>query len=112
MSTTLTKLTQERDQAHRVIRAHMEAQQWIVQNRDAAVQFLVDLIQMPPHDAAAAYDEALPTYRGKGQVTRDGIDAYLQVLREASRIGPETRYEDVADNSLAEEIGREMGLIP
>jgi NitT/TauT family transport system substrate-binding protein len=112
LSTTLTKLTQERDQARRVVRAHMQAQQWIVQNREATVQFLADLIQMDPADAEAAYDEAIPTYQGKGQVTRAGIESYLQVLRDNGRVRADARYEDVADNSLAEEIGRELGLIP
>jgi hypothetical protein len=59
-----------------------------------------------------AYDELVPIYQGKGLVTREGIENILQAVRDAGRIGPQVRYEDVADGRLAEEVARELGLIP
>ena len=45
-------------------------------------------------------------------VTREGIDNILASVRDAGRIGPEVRYEDVADGALAEAVARELGLNP
>ena len=43
-----------------------------------------------------------------GHTAREGIRS----LRETGRIGPEVRYEDVADGRIAEEVARELGLVP
>jgi NitT/TauT family transport system substrate-binding protein len=111
MSISLEKLRNDRDQARRVIRALDEAQQWIVQNREEGVQMVMDVLQVDRPTAEGTYDETIPTYQGFGLVSRDGIDNTLEIVREGGRIGPEIRFEDVADGQLAEEVARELGLI-
>ena len=54
--------------------------------------------------------EARP-YQGFGLVSREGIENTLEIVREGGRVGPEIRFEDVADGQLAEEVARELGLI-
>ena len=112
LSITLAKLTDERDQARRVIRALTQAQEWILQNREEAVQMIVDTLSTDRATAEGTYDESVPTFQGKGLVNRQGIENLLQILRDDGRLGPEIRYEDVAYPQLAEEVARELGLIP
>ncbi|HEY7067634.1 MAG TPA: ABC transporter substrate-binding protein [Chloroflexota bacterium] len=111
LSISLDKLNNDRDQAKRVIRALDEAQQWILQNRDEAVQMIMDSLQTDRATAEGTYDETMPTYQAKGLVGREGIENTLQIVRESGRVGADVRYEDVADGRLAEEVARELGLI-
>jgi NitT/TauT family transport system substrate-binding protein len=111
LSVSLDRLN-EGEQARRVIRSLTEAQQWILQNRDESVQMVMDALKVDRPTAEGTYDETMPTYQGKGLVSREGIENTLQIVRESGRVEPEVRYEDVADGRLAEEVARELGLIP
>src|SRR5579883_1674485 len=111
LSISLEKLNNDRDQARRVIRALDQAQQWFLQNRDEGVQMIMDALAVDRPTAEGTYDETVPTYQTKGLVGREGIDNILTAVREGGRVGPDVRFEDVADGSLAEEVARELGLI-
>jgi len=102
----------EGDQAHRVIRALTEAQQWILQNRDEGVEMIMHALNVDRPTAEGTYDETMPTYQSKGLVSREGIENILQIVRDSGRTGPDVRYEDVADGRIAEAVARELGLIP
>jgi NitT/TauT family transport system substrate-binding protein len=111
LSATLDKLGNERDQVRRVVRSLTQAQQWLLQNREEAVQMIMEVLSVERAIAEGTYDETLPTYQGKGLVSREGIENTLQIVHDGGRIGPDVRYEDVADGQLAEEVARELGLI-
>jgi NitT/TauT family transport system substrate-binding protein len=112
LSTTVDKLTKEQDEVRRVVRALDQAQQWLLQNPEDAISIIQSTLNTDRAIAQGAYEELVPTYQGKGLVTREGIENIIQAVRDEGRIGPEVRYEDVADGRLAEEIARELGLIP
>lgn len=112
ISTTLDKLNNQRDEVRRVVRALNESQQWLLQNPEEAITMIQDTMNADRAIARGAYEELLPTYQGKGLVTREGIDNILDAVREGGRIGPDVKYENVADGRLAEEVARELGLIP
>jgi ABC-type nitrate/sulfonate/bicarbonate transport system substrate-binding protein len=112
LSVSLEKLDREREQARRVVRALTQAKEWLLQDRAAAIDMLMDTLGIDRVTAEGTYDESAPTYRGHGLVTREGIENILHILREAGRVGPEVRYEDVAYPQLAEEVARELGLVP
>src|SRR6185503_7009614 len=106
------KLNHERDEVRRVIRALNEAQLWILQSPDESISMIQTTLSVDRAIAQGTYEELAPTIQGMGLVTREGIDNILQAVRDAGRIGPEIRYEDVADGSLAEQDARELGMIP
>jgi NitT/TauT family transport system substrate-binding protein len=112
LSITVDTIEHRRDEARRVVRALMQAQQWVLQNRDDAVAVIMQTFNLDRSTAEGTYDEAVPSFQGNGQVSREGIENLLQVLREAGRFGNEVRFEDVAYPQLAQEVGRELGLIP
>jgi NitT/TauT family transport system substrate-binding protein len=112
LSVSLDKLTGDRDQAKRVIRALTQAQQWLLDNREDAIALVMSALQTDRPTAEGTYDEAAPTLQGKGLVSREGIENILQNLRDGGRIGPDVRYEDVAGGQLAEQVARELELIP
>jgi NitT/TauT family transport system substrate-binding protein len=112
LSITTDKLTNEREQARRVVRALTQAKEWLLQNREEGVAMLMETLETDRATAEGTYDEVTPTYRGHGLVTREGIDNVLEILRDAGRLGPEVRFEDVAHAQLAEEVARELALIP
>jgi NitT/TauT family transport system substrate-binding protein len=112
LSISLDTLAGNRDQAKRVIRALTQAQQWLLDNREDAIAMVMATLQTDRAIAEGTYDEAAPTFQGKGLVSREGIENILQNLRDGGRVGADVRYEDVADGRLAEEVARELGLIP
>jgi NitT/TauT family transport system substrate-binding protein len=112
LSISLEKINNDRDQAKRVIRALDQAQQWILNNREEAIQMIMEGLQVDRPTAEGTYDETMPTYQTKGLINREGIENILAAVREGGRVGPEVRFEDVADGRLAEEVARELGLIP
>jgi ABC-type nitrate/sulfonate/bicarbonate transport system substrate-binding protein len=111
LTVSTAKLQTDRDQVRRMVRALTESQQWLLQNPDDTVQMIMEMLQVDQATARGTYDEAVPTYQTKGLVSRDGIENILEIVREGERIGPEVRFEDVADGQLAEEVARELGLI-
>jgi NitT/TauT family transport system substrate-binding protein len=111
LSITTEKLTNDRDEARRVVRALTQAKEWLLQNREEAVAMLMELRGTDRATAEGTYDELTPTFLGHGLVTREGIENVLEILRDAGRIGSEVRFEDVAHPQLAEEVARELGLI-
>jgi NitT/TauT family transport system substrate-binding protein len=112
LSITVDTLTNHRDEARRVVRSLMQAQQWVLQSREEAVAVIMQTYGTDRATAEGTYDEAVPSFQGNGQVSREGIENLLQALRDAERFGNEVRFEDVAYPQLAQEIGREMGLVP
>ena len=112
LSATVEKVQREPDQVRRMVRALTQAQQWLVESREEAIQMIVDVLQADRATAEGTYDEAWPTFQGKGLVSREGIDNILEALRAEERIPPGVRYEDVADGRFAEEVARELELIP
>jgi NitT/TauT family transport system substrate-binding protein len=111
LSATVDKIQREPDQVRRMVRALAQAQQWIVDSREEAIQMIADVLQTDRANAEGTYDEAWPTFQGKGLVTREGIENILDALRAEGRIPDNVRYEDVADPRFAEEVARELGLI-
>jgi NitT/TauT family transport system substrate-binding protein len=112
LTVALDKLNNERAEVRRVVRALNEAQLWILQSPEDAIAMIQTTLNVDHAIAQGTYEELVPTIQGKGLVTREGIDNILQAVRDGGRIGPEVRYEDVADGSLAEQDARELGLIP
>ena len=111
LSIALDTLTTHRDEARRVVRALMQAQQWVLQSREEAVAVIMQTYGTDRVTAEGTYDESVPSFQGNGQVSREGIENLLQALRDADRFGSEVRFEDVAYPELAQEIGRELGLV-
>jgi NitT/TauT family transport system substrate-binding protein len=111
LSATLDKINNEPAEVRRMVRALTEAQQWLLQNREEAIVMIQATLDSDRAIAEGTYEEVVPTMQGKGLVNREGIDNILQSVREGGRIGPEVRYEDVADGRFAEEVARELGLI-
>ncbi len=108
LATSQLKLDRERDEVVRVLMAQLEAQRFIRENRDGAIEIIMKRLEMDRDTAAAAYDSVRDLY-GPGDLKRTGLTTFLEAELELGNIQQIPPLDDIADFSLVPEARQRLG---
>jgi NitT/TauT family transport system substrate-binding protein len=98
------------DEAKRAIRALQLGKDAIRKSKDRTVELMVRTLKMDPAIASATYDVYIKSLSVDGVPTREAMDNLVKSVKSQARFADKSvAFEDVADDSLAKEVARELG---
>lgn len=109
--TTLIKAIKDRpDEVKKVIRSLQLAKQAIRKSKDKSVDLIVRILRMDRETASETYDLYVNTLSENGIPSRVGMENLIKSVRSQGRFANRRiEFEDVADDSLARDVARELG---
>jgi ABC-type nitrate/sulfonate/bicarbonate transport system substrate-binding protein len=107
---TVKKVKEKPDEIKRVIKAGIKANRYIHQNRDGAVQVVMEWLKLDKETAAAAYDSVLKAFHEDGSVPEDGLRLIIEEAKRLGKVDREVSFAEVADLSILRETQRELGI--
>ena len=110
LGTSETHLREKADLVMRALRAAARALPVIAAQREVVVQQIASWIDLPPEDAALAYDQVADSYSPNGLPTDAQMAAYLDLLVATAGIPASTTPAQLADFTLARQVATELRL--
>ena len=109
--TSLVKTIRTKPQeAKRVIRALQLAKEAIRKSKDRTVELMVRSLKMDRAVASATYDVYITSLSLDGVPIREAMDNLVKSVKSQARFADKpVAFEDVADDSLAKEVAKELG---
>ena len=92
------------------LRAAARALPVIRGNHDEVSRIIAEWMELPPDDAARAYEQVTDTFSTDGTVGPTEQNAYLDLLRATGGMPAETTPVQVFDFTLARRVATELGL--
>jgi len=108
LSTTLRKITQNRAQVKKVLRADMEALRYLRQQPQGTIDLIAKRFAADPAVAAESYRMVIDSFND-GRISSEAMDKLLDSDKKVGAIPQSITLDQVADPSLAEEVFKEMG---
>jgi ABC-type nitrate/sulfonate/bicarbonate transport system substrate-binding protein len=98
------------EEAKRAIRALQLAKDAIRKSKDKALELMIRSLKMDRAIASATYDVYITSLSVDGVPTREAMDNLVKSVKSQARFADKSVvFEDVADDSLAREVARELG---
>jgi ABC-type nitrate/sulfonate/bicarbonate transport system substrate-binding protein len=112
--TTLIKTIKSKpDEVRKVIRSLQTAKDAIRKSRDKTVELMVRTLKMDRDIASSTYDVYLRSLSIDGVPAPEGMNNLVRSVKAQGRFADRTiSFEDVADDSLAKEVAKELGYKP
>ena len=110
LGTQLRKIKEKPDEIRRAIKATIRANRFIRDNRDEAVQTLVDWGKVERDYAYASYDALRNLFNADGSVPEDGLRLVIDQARRTAKITRDVTPTEVADLTMLHEAQLELGI--
>jgi ABC-type nitrate/sulfonate/bicarbonate transport system substrate-binding protein len=108
--TSLTHLREQPDVVARLLRATARALPSMTRQRELVTSTIEAFMDLPPEDAARAYEMVADTYSPNGVPTEAQMATYLDLLRATAGLPAEATAAQVADFTIARRVAQELGL--
>ncbi|MEK7209906.1 MAG: ABC transporter substrate-binding protein [Candidatus Binatota bacterium] len=103
------KIRERPDEVKRVIRAGIKANRYIYENREGAVQVLMEWGRVERDFAFQSYDGLRNLFNLDGTIPEDGLKLVIEQARKSAKINREISPSEVADLALLREVQSEIG---
>src|SRR6058998_2291018 len=110
LGTQLRKIKEKPDEIRRAIKATIRANRFVRDNRDEAVQTLVDWGKVERDYAYASYDALRNLFNADGSVPEDGLRLVIDQARRTAKITRDVTPAEVADLTMLHEAQLELGI--
>jgi NitT/TauT family transport system substrate-binding protein len=110
LGTSVKKIGENPGEVKRVLRSVIRANRYIRQNKEGAVQVLVNWTKTKPEFAAAAYDSTAGVFSLDGTIPEDGLRIVIDNFRISMNISRQVPLSEVSDSALLAEVQRELGV--
>jgi len=110
LGTQLRKIKEKPDEIRRAIKATIRDNRFIRDNRDEAVQTLVDWGKVERDYAYASYDALRNLFNADGSVPEDGLRLVIDQARRTAKITRDVTPAEVADLTMLREAQLELGI--
>jgi NitT/TauT family transport system substrate-binding protein len=110
LGVNVKKIQERPDEVKKVIRAMIKANRFIRENREGAIQVLVDWGRVVPEHAAASYDSTVKVFNLDGSMPEDGLRAVIEQAKKELKISREVSLSEVSDITVLRETQRELEI--
>lgn len=107
LGVNMRKIKERPDEVKKVIRAGIKANRYIYENREGAVQVLVDWGRVERDFAIQSYDALRNLFNLDGTIPEDGLRLVIDQAKKAGKVTREIAPSEVADLSLLREVQTE-----
>ena len=106
---SVKKIKEKPDEVKRVIKAGINANRYIRQNRDGTIQTFMEWLKLDKEMATATYDSVGKAFNDDGSLPEDGLRLLIEETRKAGKVSREVASSEVADLSILREVQKELG---
>jgi len=110
LGANLKKLKEKPDEVKRMVKAMLRANRFIKQNREGAIQTMMDWIKIDRESAAATYDSTWRIFSDDGNMPESGLKLVIDQGREAMKIDRPVAISEVAEYGFVRDAQRELGI--
>jgi len=107
---TTKKLREKSDEVKRMIKAGIRANRYMRQNRDGAIQVMMDWGKTDRESAANTYDSTWRIFSEDGGMTENGLKVVIDQAKQSMNIDRPVAISEVAEFSLVREAQKELGI--
>jgi len=106
------KLKEKPDEVKRMVKALLRANRFVRQNRDGAIQTMMEWIKIDRESAGATYDSTWKIFSEDGSIPEAGLKLVIDQGRQAMNIDRPVAISEVADFAPLREAQKELGIKP
>jgi ABC-type nitrate/sulfonate/bicarbonate transport system substrate-binding protein len=110
IGSTTKKIREKPDEVKKMIKAGIRANRYVRQNREGAIQVLMEWGKTNREAAANTYDSTWRIFSEDGGMTESGLKLVIDQAKQTMNIDRPVAISDVADLSLVREAQRELGI--
>src|SRR5574341_489065 len=110
LGANVKKIKEKPDEVKRAIKALIKANRYVRQNRDGAIQVMMEWSGADRENAAATYDSAWRIFNLDGSIPEDGLRLVIEQAKQELKLTRPVATEAVAEIALLREAQRELGL--
>ncbi len=107
---TTKKLREKPDEVKRMIKAGIRANRYMRQNRDGAIQVMMDWGKTDRESAANTYDSTWRIFSEDGGMTENGLKVVIDQAKQSMNIDRPVAISEVPEFSLLREAQKELGI--
>jgi NitT/TauT family transport system substrate-binding protein len=107
---TTKKLREKSDEVKRMIKSGIRANRYMRQNRDGAIQVMMDWGKTDRESAANTYDSTWRIFSEDGGMTENGLKVVIDQAKQSMNIDRPVAISEVAEFSLVREAQKELGI--
>lgn len=110
LATHNRKIKERPDEVKRVLKAMIKASRFIRENREKAIEVLMQWARVDRDQAVAAYDSDVRVLNPHGTIPEDGLRLVIEQASKEARITREFSASDVSDQTILQQVQRELGI--
>ena len=110
LGTNVRKIQERPDEVKRTLKALIKANRYIRENKEGAVQLLMEWGRTDRESAASAYDASVKVLNPDGSIPEEGLRLVIDQAKKEMKIGREVPPSEVSDVTILSEAQRELGL--
>jgi ABC-type nitrate/sulfonate/bicarbonate transport system substrate-binding protein len=107
---SVKKIKERPDEVKRVIKAGIKFNRYFRQNREGAIQAMIEWMKIDKETATATYDSVLKAFNDDGGLPDDGFRLLIEEAKKQAKVSREVAQSDIADLSILREAQRELGI--
>jgi len=93
-----------------MIKAGIRANRYMRQNRDGAIQVMMDWGKTDRESAANTYDSTWRIFSKDGGMTENGLKVVIDQAKQSMNIDRPVAFSEVAEFSLVRDAQKELGI--
>ena len=109
LGANLRKLNDKPDEVKRVIKALIRANRYVRNNRDGAIQTLMDWGRTSKENAGLSYDSVVRVFSADGNIPEDGLQMVIESALKDAKINRAVAANEVAELGPLREAQKELG---
>ncbi len=110
IGSTTKKLREKPDEVKRMIKAGIRANRYVRQNRDGAIQVMMEWGKTDREAAANTYESTWRIFSEDGGMTENGLKVVIDQAKQSMNIDRPVAISDVADFNFVRDAQRELGI--
>jgi NitT/TauT family transport system substrate-binding protein len=110
LGTTVKKIAEKPDEVKRVLKALIRANQFMIKNREEAIEVLSAWARTDRQSAGAAYEAIWKGFSKNGSIPDDGLRLVIEQAKTDAKITREIGLAEVSDLKPVLQAQKELGL--
>ncbi len=107
---TVSKIRKRPDEVKKTIKAGIEANRYIAQNRYGTIQVIMEWLKIDREMASATYDSIVKTFNSDGRVPEAGLRLMIEEEEKATKASRGVSVNDAMDLSMLRQAQHELGI--
>ena len=107
---SVKKIKERPDEVKRLIKAGIKFNRYFRQDREGAIQAMIEWIKIDKETATATYDSVLKAFNDDGGLPEDGLRLLIDEAKKQTKVSRDIAPGDIADLSMLREAQKELGI--